>query len=123
MTHQRQSPREAILQRYSTGERRFKGEDFDAEVVDLRGVVLVGADFSRCFLNVDFRGADLTGCLFENGNVKCCDFRGAKLTGASFRNSAIDGAEFDREGLAVANFEGATEQGCIYGHGEKPIRR
>jgi len=123
MTRQHLSPREEVLSRYANGERSFMGEDFYGQLVDLRGVVLAGAHFSECFLNIDFRGADLTGCRFENGNVKCCDFRGARLEGASFKGSAIDGAEFDQKGLLDADFEGAYEQGYDYKKGEKPVRK
>ena len=115
-----QALRDAILQRYASGERSFRGEDIDNGVLDFRGANLAEADFSEAFIVADFGGAKLTGCRFDRANVKTCDFRGADLVGASFAGAAIDGADFDAAGAAAANFEGASEQGHIYKRGEKP---
>ncbi len=115
-----QALRDELLRRYVAGERIFRGEDFEAVALNLRGQNLSAADFSEAFIVADFRDANLAGCCFNGANVKTCDFRGANLLGASFRGAAIDGAEFDANGVAVSNFEGASNQGLTYKQDEKP---
>ena len=117
--------RDSILRRYASGERSFRGEDYHGEGperawLDLREVDLSGADFSECYIQADFRDANLEGCRFEDANVKCSDFRGANLRNASFAKSAIDAAEFDGASLDGANFENAGAYGYTFKAGELP---
>lgn len=81
-----------ILDKYKNGQRNFK--DIDVENGDLRYADLRDISFDGCFLAIDFRGANLRGAKFTNGNIKTCDFRGADLTNAHFENLAVDSADF-----------------------------
>ena len=108
-----------IIARYRSGERSFVDLELDDEPLDLSSVTLAGADFSRCFIFASFRGADLSGAIFNDSNVKACDFTDANLAGASFRNAAIDGAVFTGD-LGGTTFDGASWYGHVFLPGENP---
>ena len=110
---------EDIIARYASGERSFVDLELDRETLDLSNVTLAGADFSRSFIFATFRGADLSGAVFDDANVKTCDFTGANLAGASFLRAAIDGATFTGD-LSDTTFDGAGWGGYTFLPGEKP---
>lgn len=112
---------EALLKRYSAGDRSFTELQLDDQVYDFSGATLDAIDFSGAFIFANFRGASLVGAKFERANVKTCDFRGANLTGASFKGAAIDGADFKGAILSGTAFAGATEQCYVYQDGEFPM--
>ena len=109
-----------LLEQHAAGVRTFANTDLDDRSYDFVNAVLIGADFTGSFITADFRGAKLCGAVFANCNVKTSDFRGADLSNASFRQSAIDGADFSGAILDGTDFEGASNQGHVYGPGEKP---
>lgn len=102
-----------ILNKYKSGQRQFK--DIDVENGDLRNVDFSQISFDGCFLAIDFRGANLKGARFTNGNLKTSDFRGADLRDAHFENLAVDGADFSgaighRTTFKDCYYHGATLQ-------------
>lgn len=81
-----------IIEAYKNGQRYFYDLDLDNENFD--GQNLEEIIFEKCFLYSSFRGANLKGSKFINGNVKTCDFREADLTNSHFENVAIESALF-----------------------------
>jgi len=101
-----------VLDRYKRGDRDFAESELDDSYLDLSGVCLDGADFSRSFITACFQSASLRGTCFFEANVKTCDFRNADLRDADFSGAAICATQF-----AGARMEGARfGQAHAYGH-------
>ena len=112
---------EELLQRYRNGERHFVGTELDDCAYDLQNAVLVGVDFSRSYLTVDFRGAKLSGANFSHANVKTSDFRNADLRGAIFNGAALEETNFEGANLEGATFAGATCYSYMLKEEERPF--
>lgn len=112
---------EELLRRYAAGERFFPEADIP-EDSSLREAVLADALFKDAWLSVvDFRGANLRGCRFEGGNVKCSDFRGADLRGAVFAGTAVEATLWDGANTNGADFTMATAYGGTIRDAEFPF--
>lgn len=111
---------EELLRRYKDGERHFVTIEFDDGDYDLRDAFLEGADFSRSYLTVDFRGANLRGANFSQANVKGCNFSNADLRGADFTGAALEATEFKEANLEGTNFAGASCYSYTFKEGETP---
>src|SRR5262245_50250077 len=110
-----------LLERYQRGERDFSGAELDEDPDnDLSGVCLDGADLSRSYLVVSFRGASLRGVNFHEANVKTCDFRDANLRGADFTGAALCAASFKGARMEEAKFAGAFFHSYTLREGEQP---
>ena len=81
-----------ILTQYARGVRDFRALDLDAEVFELRGAVLAGADFSGSLLCADLRGADLRGALLIGADLRGANLALTDVTGADLRGANLAGA-------------------------------
>ncbi len=115
---------EELLRRYAAGERYFP----DADIPDrssLRGATLAGAIFRDFWLSdVDLRDADLRGCRFENGNVKCSEFDNADLRNATFSGCVhVEASSWHGAKVDGTDFSGVWAYGSPINSPEFPFGR
>ena len=90
--------REELQKRFKSGERNFSGVDWSdssLHTLNLTGIILVGANLSRCVLS---------DTMFDNANLEGAYFKGANLDGARFQNANLCRANFDSSILIRASF-------------------
>jgi uncharacterized protein YjbI with pentapeptide repeats len=85
--------KEQLLKAYENGQRYFEDVELDTSE-DLSDVVLSGAVFKFCWLNVNFVRADLSDCQFVDCNLKTADFRYSNLTNASITGCTVESTSF-----------------------------
>ncbi len=78
--------------------------------IELKGMIEVLCKrkiplFEQSLNNIDLRGSNLRGIVFDGSWLENVDFRGADLRGARFKMSCIEGADFRRAKLKGAIFE------------------
>lgn len=116
------TPKE-IRERYSQGERDFRGveiADPDPPGSSFRNAVLEGADFTGAFIVADFSDSNLRRCRFVQANVKTCSFNGTDLFESDFSSASIDGATFVNARVERAKFTGAGWYGKKLEQGQIP---
>lgn len=107
-----ESPEE-VLRRYEAGARYF-GDMELADWPDFRGACLSGAIFDGSYMmDGDFRDADLRGASFRRAYIKCSDLRGADVRGATFVDAGLESTDFDGAKYDGTEFLGGHCYGVI----------
>jgi uncharacterized protein YjbI with pentapeptide repeats len=84
-----------------------------AEVPDLQGANLVGANLRKALLaGANMRGADLTEADLGGGDLSGADLRKAKLTGVNLADSRLTGANLSEADLSGADLRRADLSGA-----------
>ncbi len=112
--------RNEIIAAYAAGRRDFTDFDNDDKFLDLSGLVLTDADFSRAFLNVSFDDSIVNRAQFVDANIKTCSFVNADLTEAVFHGAALCATDFSGAVLEGAKFAGACFHGYTFGEDDCP---
>ncbi|RSK41102.1 pentapeptide repeat-containing protein [Hymenobacter perfusus] len=82
-----------LLEAYRNGQRHFEFIELSTEE-DFSNVVLSGAVFRRCWMEVLFVSSDLSNCQFIECCLKTADFRYANLTKAVVTGCTIESTRF-----------------------------
>ena len=94
--------RNELRERFKSGERNFSGVDWSdssLHTLNLTGIILVGANLSRCVLS---------DTMFDNANLEGAYFKEANLDGVRFQNANLCRANFDSSILVRAYFYGCN---------------
>ncbi len=100
---------EKLVERYNSGERRFKDMDLTGE--SLRGVFLVGAVFENVKFGRDMQGAELVNAKFLDCDLGSVNLSGARLNWAYFDNTDLTGANLTSANLSWTMFANGSALG------------